>query len=89
MQINILEAKNRLSELIRLVEEGAEVIIAKRGKPVARLVSVTLETARDAPRPGDPKAIVAWLANHRLSASRRRSSEEIEADILDARNSWG
>ena len=37
MQVNILEAKNRLSELIRLARAGEEVIIANRGEPVARL----------------------------------------------------
>ena len=39
MQVNILEAKNRLSELVRSAAAGKEVIIANRGKPVARLVS--------------------------------------------------
>ena len=32
------EAKNRLSELLDLVEEGQEVLITRHGKPVARLV---------------------------------------------------
>jgi prevent-host-death family protein len=32
------DAKNRLSELLERVERGEEVIIARRGKPVARLV---------------------------------------------------
>lgn len=39
MQVNILEAKNRLSELVRSAAAGEEVIIANRGKSVARLVS--------------------------------------------------
>lgn len=33
----VFEAKNRLSELLDLVERGEEVVITRRGKPVARL----------------------------------------------------
>ena len=38
MQIGAFEAKNRLSELLQLVENGEEVTITRHGKPVARLV---------------------------------------------------
>jgi len=34
------EAKNRLSELLELVEHGEEVMITKHGRPVAKLVGV-------------------------------------------------
>jgi prevent-host-death family protein len=34
------EAKNRLSELLELVERGEEVMITKHGRPVAKLVGV-------------------------------------------------
>ncbi len=37
--INIHEAKTQLSKLIEYVEAGEEVVIARAGKPVARLVS--------------------------------------------------
>jgi prevent-host-death family protein len=37
MQVNIHEAKTNLSRLLSLVDEGEEVIIAKAGKPIARL----------------------------------------------------
>jgi prevent-host-death family protein len=36
--INIYDAKTRLSELVDRAAKGEEVIIAKAGKPVARLV---------------------------------------------------
>jgi prevent-host-death family protein len=36
---NITEAKAQLSALIEAVQNGNEVIIAKAGKPVARLVA--------------------------------------------------
>ncbi|RYF00205.1 MAG: type II toxin-antitoxin system Phd/YefM family antitoxin [Oxalobacteraceae bacterium] len=38
-QVNIHEAKTRLSELIAAVEAGEEVVIARAGKPVVRLVN--------------------------------------------------
>ena len=36
--VNIHEAKTHLSRLLTQVENGEEVIIARNGKPVARLV---------------------------------------------------
>ena len=38
--VSIHEAKTRLSELIGLVRSGEEVVIAKAGKPVAKLIPV-------------------------------------------------
>lgn len=38
LEVNIHEAKTHLSKLIKRVLEGEEVVIAKGGKPVARLV---------------------------------------------------
>ncbi len=35
--VNVHEAKSRLSELLEKVEQGEEVVIARAGKPVARL----------------------------------------------------
>lgn len=40
MQVNILEAKNQLSKLVKAAAAGEEVIIASNGKPVAKLVPV-------------------------------------------------
>jgi prevent-host-death family protein len=36
-QVNIFEAKTQLSKLLELAEKGEDVIIARAGKPVARL----------------------------------------------------
>jgi len=36
-QVNIHEAKTHLSALLKLVEQGKEVIIARKGKPIAKL----------------------------------------------------
>ena len=42
---NIHEAKSRLSQLIEQAERGEEVIIARAGKPVAKLVPYKKKTA--------------------------------------------
>jgi len=36
--VNIHQAKTHLSRLVAEVEEGAEIVIARGGKPVARLL---------------------------------------------------
>lgn len=41
MEINVKEARGKLSSLIDKVEEGNEVIISRRGKKVARLVPMS------------------------------------------------
>ena len=38
--VNVHQAKTQLSRLLAQVENGEEVIIARNGKPVARLVGV-------------------------------------------------
>ncbi len=40
-KVNIHQAKTQLSRLVERVAEGEEIIIAKSGKPVARLVPYT------------------------------------------------
>lgn len=37
-EVNVYEAKTRLSALLAEVERGEDVVIARNGKPVARLV---------------------------------------------------
>ena len=39
-QVNLYEAKTRLSALVEEAGAGEEIIIAKNGKPVARLVAL-------------------------------------------------
>jgi len=40
MEVNIHEAKTQLSRLLERVARGEEIVIAKAGKPVARLVAI-------------------------------------------------
>lgn len=49
-QINIHEAKTHLSQLVEDVARGEEIIIAKAGRPMARLVGLT--TTAQPRRPG-------------------------------------
>jgi prevent-host-death family protein len=48
VQVNVGAAKNELSKLLARVEQGEEVVIARDGKPVAKLVRATEEMS-----PGD------------------------------------
>lgn len=40
MQVNLHEAKAKLSGIIERVEAGEEVVLARRNVPVARIVSI-------------------------------------------------
>ena len=40
-EVGAFEAKNKLGTLLDWVERGEEVVITRRGKPVARLVPAT------------------------------------------------
>ena len=45
-QVNVQDAKTRLSDLLARVESGEDVVIARAGVPVARLVPVEPNPAR-------------------------------------------
>lgn len=55
MQVSVAEAKNRLTELLKAVEEGEHITICRRGEPVVDLIrakkpgkkNVKLGTMRD------------------------------------------
>ena len=48
--VGVFEAKNRLTALLDEVESGGEIIITRRGKPVARLVAAEPGFNRDKAR---------------------------------------
>ena len=87
MQVNILEAKNRLSLLIKAAQAGEDVVIANRGEPVVRLVPAETSPA-ERKDTGSARAILDWLKSHPLPVYARRSAEEIDADIEEQRRSW-
>jgi prevent-host-death family protein len=41
MQVNMLDAKNQLSKLVKAALDGEDVVIANHGKPMVRLVKLT------------------------------------------------
>ena len=46
-QLNVQEAKTRLSELLARVEKGEEITIARAGRPVARLIAIAEPPRRE------------------------------------------
>ena len=59
-QINIHEAKTHLSQLVEDAARGDEIIIAKAGKPMARLVAVDNDST---PRPRGLLKGQIWIAD--------------------------
>jgi prevent-host-death family protein len=61
IQVNVHEAKTHLSKLLQRVMNGEEVIIAKSGKPVARLTSFQPELEQEKRTAGNDagKVIIA------------------------------
>jgi prevent-host-death family protein len=47
--VNIHEAKTHLSRLLERVQAGEEIVIAKAGRPVARLTAIRERPARRVP----------------------------------------
>ena len=59
--VNIHAAKTRLSSLIAEVEKGGEIVIARAGKPVAKLVPIKKKPkTRTDRRPGFLKGKI-WI----------------------------
>ncbi|MEO5337878.1 MAG: type II toxin-antitoxin system Phd/YefM family antitoxin [Magnetospirillum sp. WYHS-4] len=54
--VNIHEAKTHFSRLLEKVRRGEEVVVAKAGRPVARLVPV--EGVLSSRRPGSAKGLI-------------------------------
>jgi prevent-host-death family protein len=86
VKVNILEAKNRLSQLIKSAQAGEEVVIANRGEPVARLIAVGPESASASTANGH--SILDWLNRNPPPPHRRRTHDEIEAGIREERAAW-
>ena len=58
MKVSVADAKNKLPELIKAVEDGESVTICRRGKPVVDIVR-TSNAKREKPRFGTLKGKVA------------------------------
>ena len=82
-----MEAKNRLSQLIKAAQAGEDVVIANRYEPAVRLVPARAPSAAriDA---GSGVVILDWLKSHPLPAYARRSAQEIDDAIDGERHGW-
>jgi prevent-host-death family protein len=70
--VNVYEAKTHLSKLLDRVAAGEEIVIARSGRPVARLVPLAAPAV--ARRPG------AWQGRVRLS----RDFDELPSELAAA-----
>jgi prevent-host-death family protein len=50
-QVNLYEAKTQLSSLVERAAKGEEIVIAKAGRPVARLTALRIEEPTTEPEP--------------------------------------
>ena len=73
----VAEAKAHLSDLLARVEKGEELVITRRGRPVARLAP--LRPQRRAP---DWQAIRAWRESQPAGGT---SAAELVREVRDAR----
>lgn len=71
--MNVHEAKTHFSQLLARVEAGEEIVIARAGKPIARLVPVLAEQVTRVP--GTYKGSIALSADF---------DAELPGGILDA-----
>jgi prevent-host-death family protein len=61
-QVNLYEAKTQLSSLVDRAAKGEEIVIAKAGKPLAKLIAIAPEA--DTPRrPGGNFLGVTYIAD--------------------------
>jgi len=68
--VNTHEAKTQLSKLLNEVGMGGDVVIAKAGKPVARLIAYKPETG--------PRRLGAWKGKIRIAADFDEFGPELE-----------
>lgn len=80
---NVLDARNNLSRLIVESESGEDVVITRRGTPVARIVPVG---PVDLVRSG--RLLVEWIDTAPLPARLARTSREIDGQITENREGW-
>lgn len=70
--VNMHEAKTHLSRLVERVEAGEEVVIARAGRPVARLVPFGRRT--------EPRTPGAWRGLVRIAAD----FDATDDDLIEA-----
>lgn len=76
--VNIHEAKSRLSQLLAKAAQGEGFVIAKAGKPIAKV------TAIDSPDAGQQKRIGFMKGQFKVPEDFDRMGEEEIADMFGA-----
>ena len=78
--VNMHEAKTNLSKLIEAVENGDEIIIARDGKPAARITQLSLNFERN----WSPE-VLAWAASKQkpIEEFLTRADLDLTADECD------
>jgi prevent-host-death family protein len=70
--VNVYEAKTHLSKLLDRVSKGEEIVIARSGRPVARLVPIE--------KPKKPRVPGGWEGRVWISSD----FDELPPDLLSA-----
>lgn len=71
VMVNTHEAKSRLSELIREAEAGSDVIVARNGRPVAKIIAW--------PPPRSIRALGTWTGRVQVLDDIVGSDDEVIA----------
>jgi len=76
MRVGVLEAKNRFSELLEAAQRGEEVVITKRGEPVATLTPIHKRLSDE-----DFEALMERVRKRREAMKFTTTVEEMRQDI--------
>ncbi len=80
MRVGVLEAKNRFSELLEAAQRGEEVVITKRGEPIA-----TLSPIRARLTPQEAEQLMRRVQERREGFAEVSTWEEMKADRDEGR----
>jgi prevent-host-death family protein len=78
-EVGVRELHDRLSEYLEKVEQGTEVVVTRRGRPIARLSQV------DGPRPFedlDQRGLVRWPEKPRQAWKALPASKGSVSDLV-------
>ncbi|WP_243063874.1 type II toxin-antitoxin system Phd/YefM family antitoxin [Humibacter sp. RRB41] len=81
-QSNIFDARNNLSKLVSAAQQGTDTVIARRGRPVARITRVDAHDEHSA------AGLVDWIAEHPIASSAARPASELDDQVRAEREGW-
>ena len=80
MNVGVLEAKNRFSELLELAADGEDIVITKHGQPFIRLQPVELR-----PNADEIDALLTRVRDRRRRLGLKLTDAEVKAAIEEGR----